>query len=700
MSGPLPDNALLTWLQDEANDEFLDLDALAGMYSYFSAEADNPLESIKTDDRHHCFLIYQKNSSGSLVASILHHLAQYPSHMGQDTAYDGNWYMTEDQPVAGSQITYELPTSLFDRVAEVQSYTPDRIQREIANNPDLQVITAIVDDDNLDDLTRITTRRGMWIPNCYAALCLGGDLGPIEVWNRIYGVMLQKGHTAVCSPLLHYLQYHLRGAVLSNDAAFGHTDLLQPRVNAEFLRHHFSILSHLVVNAPNAPSGGSTSSTGPFGMSPQQFQEFVAAMRSGHTAPAPAAPGTSNASVGTVDKRWSVNLTTLLKLTQVTDVNSLPPVWSSLAKGPRKEERNILQAALDDHAYTPTAATNAKLTVTKELLSTVVNLSFWPGDFDLLTEGLHPYRTVYVSAAKQAQDQATLQTYDSLARDGTLRLEDVQLFQLVLKSNWPTDYLQLDTSIRLFHNLLSVLLPASHPLYISYDGMLRTWKGMHILFAEYFGRDRARPAQFLRSLQLRIGVYWQSMAGALPAAALLQPPPNFTELLMSVSIQTWIPPSMPGQAPPLGGLTAGSIPGNPFTPLPSNPPPAAPPPATPTSSAPPGGNRDGNPPPRQYEVRNSNVIPEVAAAMEGRVFQIRTLFGRGRPPPQHTDGRPMCCTYHLRGRCSNTCNRAYSHVTLSTQEKEVLCTFVNDRIVTPNIGRGNASPGTGAGNSS
>lgn len=45
MSGPLPDNALLTWLQDEANDKFLELDALAGMYSYF-ATASRPTTVI------------------------------------------------------------------------------------------------------------------------------------------------------------------------------------------------------------------------------------------------------------------------------------------------------------------------------------------------------------------------------------------------------------------------------------------------------------------------------------------------------------------------------------------------------------------------------------------------------------------------------------------------------------------------------
>ena len=180
----------------------------------------------------------------------------------------------------------------------------------------------------------------------------------------------------------------------------------------------------------------------------------------------------------------------------------------------------------------------------------------------------------------------------------------------------------------------------------------------------------------------------------MPAATLIMPPPNFTELLMSVSIQSWIPPAMPGQVPPLGGLTTGSLTGNPFAPPPIGPSPAAKPPAMP------GGNNDGSQLPHQYKVQNPSMIPEIVAAMEGRLFQIRTLFGQGRPPPQHSDSRPMCCTYHLHGQCSNTCNRAYSHIVLSTQEKETLCTFVNNRVVTPNIGCSNAPTGTSIGGSS
>ena len=254
MSGTLPNNALLTWLQDYANDEFTKLDTLAGMYTYFASSANDPIHSIKTDDRHYCFLIFQKGSSGSSVASILHHLSQFPARMGQVIAYDGNWYLMGDQPVAGNQIMYELPAMLFSEVPEAQCYTPDRVQGEISNDPDLQLVTVVIDKDNLEDLVSILTRRGMWIPNSYVALCLGEELGPVDIWNRLYRVMLQKGHTTVCSPLVQYLQYHLGGAVGSNEAIFDSSNLLQPRVNAEFLRHRSSILAHLGINTSATPN--------------------------------------------------------------------------------------------------------------------------------------------------------------------------------------------------------------------------------------------------------------------------------------------------------------------------------------------------------------------------------------------------------------------------------------------------------------
>ena len=402
MLGILPDNTLLLWLQDKSNNEFPDQDSLVGIYSYFIQGATNPLDSIKGNSRHHCFLTFQKNGSGSSIGTIIHHLAKAPSRMGVTTIYDSNWYMTAGQPIRGQQIIFEIPADLFGEVEPAQCYTPDQIQRELGNTLDATQLECMVDDANLPDLVAVSTRRAMWIPNVYAVLCLDDNLSPVDIWNRVYGMLLQNGHTVVCAPLIQFMQYQLMRSAATNAALFSDTALVQPRVTANFLRHRSFLLAHLSAsgadaanNTSNAVAAGETG--GPFGMSATQFQAFIEAMHGGHTAPALSASG-ATAAVRTVE------------LTQVDDVELLPPVWAALAKGPRKEEHNILQAALDSHTHATGADTNEKLTVTKELLSTIVNLTFCSGDFNMLSEGLHPYRTVYVSAAKQAQDQANLQT--------------------------------------------------------------------------------------------------------------------------------------------------------------------------------------------------------------------------------------------------------------------------------------------------
>ena len=248
------------------------------------------------------------------------------------------------------------------------------------------------------------------------------------------------------------------------------------------------------------------------GLSAADLQALILALRAGHTTTAPVQSGSNALNPTTVDQRWAINLPSLLKFCMVQLVSQLTPVWDALAKGPKKEERTILQSALNDHSRTPGAATTAHLTVTKELLSTVVGLVFWSGDLDMLDEGLHPFCTLYTSTAKQAQDQARFRVYDSLAQEGTLRLEDVELFQLMLWSHWPSDYRQLDTSLKFFHNLISVLFLMTHPLVAAHKSFLDTWRRLDIQLAEYFASDQAKPALFLCSVQLRIASYWHQVS--------------------------------------------------------------------------------------------------------------------------------------------------------------------------------------------
>ena len=693
MSGPIPDNALLAWLQDEHNDPFSTSDLITGMYTHFSAARPNPIDALQQDDRNHCFLIFVEDSSGESHAQVLHHLAQYPARLGAPaSAYDRHWYLTLGQPIGGSMITVDLPGDMFALRNEAQVYSPDRIQRELANNPDATQLEVDENEIDNDDVETIITRRGMWLPNAYVALCLGEQLTPVDIWNRLYNTLVQNGHLEACSPLIKFLQYQLLGSDPDNHAIYQEDDLTQPNVSPSFLRHRSEVLSDLVpASAGNTPAGNGTNGNNGSGLSAADLQALIAALRSGHTAPAPAATVGTSSSSTTVDKRWAVNLDSLRKYCMVQDVNQLTPIWASLAKGPKKEERTILQAALDDHARSPGAATAARLTVTKELLNTVVGLVFWSGDLDMLEEGLHPFRTLYTSTTKQAQDQAKLRLYDSLAQGGNLRLEDVELFQLVLRSHWPSDYRQLDTSIRFFQNLITVLLSSTHPLVTAHKNFLKSWSSLDIQLGEYFANDQAKPALFLRSLQLRIATYWQQVSLAPDTAtAALIPAPDFQALLSSLLVQSWVKPTMPGITPTsvLGldqlphpairdVLPTGAM-GNPApAPAPAPAPSPAPAPAPAPSPAPAA---------RQTDVQNPSVHPEVAAAMEGRTFRIAGLFDREHRPPKHDDGRDMCCAYHVRGRCSSNCSRRYSHVNLSEAESTRLRTFVQERVVARNVG--------------
>jgi len=86
----------------------------------------------------------------------------------------------------------------------VQSFVPNRIQDEIGNDPDLQQLVPEIVNANLEDLELLTSRRSVWIPNQYAALCMDENLTPVEVWKRCYGAILQNGHQDACRVLIQF----------------------------------------------------------------------------------------------------------------------------------------------------------------------------------------------------------------------------------------------------------------------------------------------------------------------------------------------------------------------------------------------------------------------------------------------------------------------------------------------------------------
>ena len=135
MSAPPTNNAFLLWLQDDSHNDFLTKKALQEMYVCFDASAASPLAMLKDDDRKHCLLAFVKEG-GCTTAALLHHTERFPARMGRSTPWDGKWFMTAGQAIAGHWLTYNMPGDFLDCTAgHSQTYVADRIQREIADAP-------------------------------------------------------------------------------------------------------------------------------------------------------------------------------------------------------------------------------------------------------------------------------------------------------------------------------------------------------------------------------------------------------------------------------------------------------------------------------------------------------------------------------------------------------------------------------------
>ena len=670
----LLDNSYLSWLQDPQNDDYRDVDSLASVYSQLAHPVNDGRDLLTTfldDETPHAFLVFQKINSSS-EALILHHGAKYPRKIGAPTPYDNNWYFTGGDITGGVPVTFQAPDDLLipRDTFPASTYTATHINTLVTHDLELEQVVPDEEDTDVDvsDHDLVSTSRGMWIPNSYAALCLGEGLSPAEVWRRIYPMMLQNGHLACCSPLLEYLRYQILGTHPSNTGIFDpEVELTQPRLSSSLLRHRKAVLLRNL--APSHPPRGvpaeapGATGRGLDSISTHMLSTIVEALR-GHT---DRAPGTSSTPTipEKIAKRWSVSIETLLKYTYSQSVDDLQPIFGNLATGSKKEERATLQAGLNQVARSSSSATTAEFTVTKDLALSIVEFRWFSGDLDRWDEGLHPGRTIYTSTARAAADQNRLLSYQALIEDGQLTSTDLEVFRAAQKHELPSTFLSLDTTLRVYDNLLQLLLRPTHPLKAEFTRFLKGWKDWTIQLSEICAQRPGTPAQLLRSIQLHISVYWQSLDGKDRLSALSFPAPDLCHLLTSVRTQTWVPPTLPGT-----GHTPSAVPAVTNSSLKAG------------TSAPLASE---GPPPRQREV-NSSPLSEVQEAVRDRTFRLGDILTNGVRAPRDRYNNEMCLSYHIRFSCFSNCRHARSHHSLNTTEQAALKEFVHNHVVTPDVG--------------
>ena len=160
----------------------------------------------------------------------------------------------------------------------------------------------------------------------------------------------------------------LRGNVEANEAPYDADELVETRTSNSIIRHCSGILQHL------APSDAEISPTVPplhdSGMTAVDLQELIVALRNGYSTTKPEFSESNN----TIDKRWSVNHSTLMKYNPSALESELAPIFQAITSGSRIMERAILQDGYDDLDRTSAAATSYPLVIIKDLASTIVNL--------------------------------------------------------------------------------------------------------------------------------------------------------------------------------------------------------------------------------------------------------------------------------------------------------------------------------------
>ena len=181
--------------------------------------------------------------------------------------------------MGGVHITYDVPPDMFNVTLPMQTYTTDRVLRELATDIEAKVLIPEAITENVSDLELVTTRRTMWIPNYYAALCIEEDMSPADVFKRVHGALVQDGVSKECKPLVDFLKAQLIGNDKSNYAIYSDSELTQPRSSAALIRHRNKVLSSLYTPVPSAP----TSSSSIQGLSIQDIKALMEVMRDGQS---------------------------------------------------------------------------------------------------------------------------------------------------------------------------------------------------------------------------------------------------------------------------------------------------------------------------------------------------------------------------------------------------------------------------------
>ncbi len=603
---------------------------------------------------------------------LLHGISRFPSSQGAPSQWEGRTFAFAQDVVDdhGDILTVELEEHLF-RVTDGANTTtiPASIAARDALWAAAPITAQLLDDilpvaaadDDADVGTIETkTRHLMYLPTKYIPLVIRERLNPRQLWDRLAHHIVDEGDAAHCQNLLEWATM-----IGFRDNTVVLPALVVPAGDAELFQHRRQVLYHQLPGLQARSVVAETSEAHVHHLLGELVQEHrlarVAAAEQRLTPKPPRTPLLL----------WGDRLPQLLFLCGVESEAELPRLWHTLAAASNAVDRHNLAGFMRTLAVSDRHDGQGPI-VTPELTKRLIALNFAGDDRDDLSQGLQPFNLAYsnpgdaASSAQAAALHRANEEHDQLMLGSASQtLANIRELRAVAAITLPATFGQAKRKLVALRILLLGMLGEHHSLYRAYVGFVERYITRDEMWNGRMARVSHAPAILLRFVQLKLHNWFQLQETQefLPPA----PAPDFRFLFEQLEVDSlaWVP------AIPSAYMEPGSIPNPPRGRQPTLPggAPAPPNPATPAAK------------PKAVPVTNPTPSPLVAkfhAALKD--LQLRDLIVKSgqQPPGLMRNGvwSPMCATWHLRGKCFDTCARAADHIVHTDLENAPLAAWV------------------------